>query len=372
MEEVYRHITRLGYFYREGKLFRKNGVELRSNRRLVSVTHNKKKYDIRYARVVLYLNNKLDNLFDPEHCIEYLDGDKDNIMLDNITLFKLGSKKYKAKNITKSDRLKTLIETKDAKHFKEYTYITSEGTFISTKGYEKLLSIQPTVRQVYKYFIGDLQKNHNYHRVLNNHPPSVDNITASPYTQIKICSVCGLVCDRKDITEHFYRKSKLGEYASKCKPCFNYDNYTEENKKIIDKFGSFENYKNSEEYKNAKKEREIKKKLKHNIRDYLRRLSRKINKPFHYYKPNKLPYGMEQLKQRLEMNFDAGMSWDNYGEWEIDHTKPIDAFKPGIKIEIVNSLCNIRPLWKSDNGNKSSLWDIRLVRKYGHNFWRVM
>ncbi|MCJ7507859.1 MAG: hypothetical protein MUO85_03910 [candidate division Zixibacteria bacterium] len=37
-------------------------------------------------------------------------------------------------------------------------------------------------------------------------------------------------------------------------------------------------------------------------------------------------YGLEQLKRHIEKRFKPGMSWENYGEWEIDHIIPISAF----------------------------------------------
>lgn len=68
-----------------------------------------------------------------------------------------------------------------------------------------------------------------------------------------------------------------------------------------------------------------------------------------------LPYTVEQFVARIEFNFKEGMSWDNYGEWEIDHTKPVKRFYEQGKLNgaLVNSLCNLKPLWKSDNRRKS-------------------
>ena len=32
---------------------------------------------------------------------------------------------------------------------------------------------------------------------------------------------------------------------------------------------------------------------------------------------------IQELKRHLERQFAAGMSWDNYGEWHIDHIRPL-------------------------------------------------
>ena len=44
------------------------------------------------------------------------------------------------------------------------------------------------------------------------------------------------------------------------------------------------------------------------------------------------------------------MTWDNYGEWEIDHIIPLKYNNPTVE-EIVNRLDykNTQPLWKFDN-----------------------
>ena len=48
------------------------------------------------------------------------------------------------------------------------------------------------------------------------------------------------------------------------------------------------------------------------------------------------------------------MSWDNYGEWHIDHKKPISKFKDGISISTINALSNLQPLWAKDNLSKGN------------------
>jgi 5-methylcytosine-specific restriction endonuclease McrA len=48
------------------------------------------------------------------------------------------------------------------------------------------------------------------------------------------------------------------------------------------------------------------------------------------------------------------MTWDNYGEWEIDHIVPISSGKTE---EDVIKLChykNLQPLWKEDNRKKGN------------------
>lgn len=72
-----------------------------------------------------------------------------------------------------------------------------------------------------------------------------------------------------------------------------------------------------------------------------------------------LPYTIKQLKEHLEGLFQEGMSWDNYGEWHIDHIIPQSAL-PYEDLDDENfqkcwALENLQPLWASENISKSSV-----------------
>ena len=58
-----------------------------------------------------------------------------------------------------------------------------------------------------------------------------------------------------------------------------------------------------------------------------------------------LGYSAIDLKNHIEMLFTDGMSWNNYGEWHIDHIKRLVEFDKNTHPNIVNALCNLRPLW---------------------------
>lgn len=81
-----------------------------------------------------------------------------------------------------------------------------------------------------------------------------------------------------------------------------------------------------------------------------------INKNGHYF--DILKYTPEQLISHLESKFSENMTWDNYGEWHVDHIKPISSF---IILEIGDeefmncwSLDNLQPLWGNENIKKSN------------------
>ena len=71
-----------------------------------------------------------------------------------------------------------------------------------------------------------------------------------------------------------------------------------------------------------------------------------------------LPYSLEELILHLESQFKGGMTWDNYGEWHVDHIKPMTSFNiqsPEDKsFQECWSLNNLQPLWGVENLSKGS------------------
>jgi len=67
-----------------------------------------------------------------------------------------------------------------------------------------------------------------------------------------------------------------------------------------------------------------------------------------------LGYSAEILKLHMENLFQEGMSWDNHGEWHIDHIKPVSSFDKNTKPSIINALSNLQPLWAKDNLSKGT------------------
>jgi hypothetical protein len=78
---------------------------------------------------------------------------------------------------------------------------------------------------------------------------------------------------------------------------------------------------------------------------------KKTNKTF-----DLLGYSIEELMAHLEAKFVDGMTWDNYGEWHVDHKKPMTSFNfktvDDPEFKECWSLDNLRPLWEFDNLSK--------------------
>jgi hypothetical protein len=70
-----------------------------------------------------------------------------------------------------------------------------------------------------------------------------------------------------------------------------------------------------------------------------------------------LGYTSQDLKSHIESMFVDNMSWENYGDWHIDHKKPLSRFDVSELPSIVNSLDNLQPLWAYENLSKGNKYE---------------
>ena len=82
---------------------------------------------------------------------------------------------------------------------------------------------------------------------------------------------------------------------------------------------------------------------------------------------------MEQLRQHLESQFTDGMSWDNYGEWQIDHILPCDAFDLTVPFEVFAcfNYRNLQPLMAKENIAKKNKFCETEFHNYMSNFQQI-
>ena len=81
-----------------------------------------------------------------------------------------------------------------------------------------------------------------------------------------------------------------------------------------------------------------------------------VQKNGHYFEV--LQYTPDELISHLENQFKDGMTWDNYGDWHVDHILPISIHN----IQEIGddefikcwSLSNLQPMWGEDNIRKSN------------------
>lgn len=172
----------------------------------------------------------------------------------------------------------------------------------------------------------------------------------------KICSTCFF---EKDIScFHKQIGCKYG-YRSECKEC---RGFKFKNKYKNDIIFSVEHRKRTKKYaiNNREKinkyfnQRYLNKPYEYAWRGMLNSVIRRLGGKKELTTYEALGYSALDLKEHIEKKFKDGMSWDNWGEWHIDHIKPISKFDKNTDPKIVNSLQNLQPLWSYDNIRKSN------------------
>ena len=196
---------------------------------------------------------------------------------------------------------------------------------------------------------------------------------------MKKCKICEI---EKEFTEFRLSKRHKDGYLNECRKCLsikrredylnNYDirrasnkKYYENNKEEIylkidkekKRINDSKYYENNKEMINlpTDRKREIKKKS-YKKRKYQYVWREILRKTITQLKLDKiqttldiLGYDYDILKLNMESKFKEGMSWENHGDWHVDHIIPISLFKEGTHASIVNRLDNLRPLWSKDN-----------------------
>lgn len=91
---------------------------------------------------------------------------------------------------------------------------------------------------------------------------------------------------------------------------------------------------------------------------YLRNRTRRVFKAMGLNKPTKteelLGADFRTVMQHIEAQFIFGMSWDNHGEWHIDHKKPLAEAKTEKRLIKLCHYTNLQPLWAKDNIGKGA------------------
>jgi hypothetical protein len=209
----------------------------------------------------------------------------------------------------------------------------------------------------------------------------------------KFCRICGF---EKDINDFHKKSSTKDGYRNECKECVKeiqkkykedpsyiekqkeYDKKRyEENRDIILEQKKIHHQKNKDTI-NTKKRKyysDSKIKDKHNkwMSDYSKNPENKevvyryrrnnphiiawrsllystlkrIGKKKESHTIDELGYSAEDLKIHIENKFTPGMSWDNHGEWHIDHIIPVSYFTKDVPVSLVCGLSNLQPLWST-------------------------
>lgn len=63
------------------------------------------------------------------------------------------------------------------------------------------------------------------------------------------------------------------------------------------------------------------------------------------------------IKKYIESKFSKGMSWENHGDWHIDHKIPLCAANNVEELHLLCHYTNLQPLWKKDNLSKNGKYN---------------
>jgi len=185
----------------------------------------------------------------------------------------------------------------------------------------------------------------------------------------KICSKCKI---EKDVCEFHKMKLSKDGYQYKCIECkrkYSFLNRENENKRklkwkennyekiIQSKKKYYANNKIKEQYRNNNY------KTKKIQTDPLFKLTCVIrSRVIDFLKSNKITKNNKtfeivgcapsELKTYLEDKFIENMTWENHGEWHIDHIVPLSSGKSEEEILKLCHYSNLQPLWAKDNLKK--------------------
>ena len=91
---------------------------------------------------------------------------------------------------------------------------------------------------------------------------------------------------------------------------------------------------------------------------------------------NLLKYTANELKNHLENLFTDGMSWSNYGEWQVDHIKSLYTFVKKNIYEYFNeiyfgsvSFSTVRMLGAENHINHTKCYKACVIWQNSNNWW---
>ncbi len=187
---------------------------------------------------------------------------------------------------------------------------------------------------------------------------------------MKKCSKCEI---EKELTEFHKRTDCKDGFRADCKVCYREykRGYKSKNREKVNEYAReyySENYEKIQENRENNKDNICLTKQKYYVRksnDPLFKLSCSIRsllttsiKRMGYTKNNKteiiLGISFNEFKLYIEKQFIEGMSWDNHGEWHLDHKIPLSWAKTKEEVYDLNKYTNFQPLWQFDNLSKGN------------------
>lgn len=107
-------------------------------------------------------------------------------------------------------------------------------------------------------------------------------------------------------------------------------------------------------YRKNKRKNDTLYKLKHLLRGRVREAFLSVGKKKNTKTENLIGVSFATAKQHIERQFKKGMTWENHGEWHIDHIIPLASAKNEKEAATLCHYTNLQPLWALDNIKKSN------------------
>ena len=178
-------------------------------------------------------------------------------------------------------------------------------------------------------------------------------------TITKVCRVCN---NEKNLLDYRITRKSSDNFSHICIECTPKGTWNKEKQKAAEKKYRMKNpEKMKEKYRKQGKKinRRVRDSLNHRISEAL--FTKKVtkrNKTFEY-----VGCDIEFFRKWIEHQFINGMTWENYGDWHLDHVKPCCSFDLSKDEDIKEcfSWKNIQPLWANDNLTKSNKIDIEII-----------
>lgn len=210
---------------------------------------------------------------------------------------------------------------------------------------------------------------------------------------MKKCNRCEIIKDNSDFHKDSYKKDGLKTICKECGDKKYQDNKESNLKKERDRYAV---YSKTDEYKSRKKlyYQKNKKRISENSKKWRENnLERHKDTSKKNYQKNKdlilskydplfkfiqnlkcnirnsltktgyskktktyeiLGIDFNQFREYIENQFEEGMSWENYGEWHLDHKTPISWAKDESDAVLLCHYTNYQPLWAFENISKGN------------------
>ena len=184
-----------------------------------------------------------------------------------------------------------------------------------------------------------------------------------------ICSTCkelnpieNFYKNKKQCKKCRFKKKKEWHESNKEKINKYYKEYRELNReKAVEyqkqwyKFNKENAIKRRKEYNNVRLKTDYIFKFKHNVRVLIRNSFKRGNNQLRKDAKTEVILGctIEEFISYIETQFKQGMSFDNHGEWHLDHVIPLAIAKTEEEVIKLNHYTNFQPLWAKENLFKS-------------------